>query len=563
MTKQNLTNTWKNLIAKSFENLNNKKFTTKWLDFYEEYFQYFSKSSFSLEEMVDKIFILTKEKVFEKPIFLPFGLVAETLLNKGIKDICENAVFCDNSKFDTQINGLTIINPNIINSLDFSHIVITSTTYCDNLIKQLINLGVKKEKIITPNSLQYFKSINYEKSEEIAKIINSSPKDSIIFSCISFPWANIDRFKLLKKQFPEKKIFLISVSHYLFNGPEIAKLDPVFDNVFNVNLSTMLNILSLLKSELTMMTSGSPFSTPMHLIQNRLFKGKHIHEVYDCVDEMVFAKKFPKYHHHRVVENELGTKIWDFDYECKKMFFNTVDKLMFRDSPKIVQKLIDEFDVEKPVLHMLPFETSRKVIESNKYSGLHFVHCGHIIVPSNMENEETWKDCGVQDTLFKIVPEVIKQGIHFYLFNPSDKTGLLIQEFSKNLNEDEKRSLHYEKPLFGKDFDSAMNKCHFGWMVYDFRRYSEKEMPSHHLTLSTKLFSYIQAEIPVIISKEYKYMCEICDKYNIGIKVDTYEISSIKNKIAKVNYMQLVSNVKNAKKDLGLEKNISRFFNFL
>ena len=185
MKKTDFINTWQNLInmCKDKNSIYNV-FLTKWNDFYIEYFKYFSKSSFSLEEMVDKIISLTKEGEFSKPLFLPFGLVTKKLIDKKIAKYCDKLCICDNSKYGEKINGLLIQNPENIASIDYSHIIITSTSFCDSLTKQITSLGVEKRKIITPNALQYFKSINFKKAEEIAEKINKSPKDSLVFSCI-------------------------------------------------------------------------------------------------------------------------------------------------------------------------------------------------------------------------------------------------------------------------------------------------------------------------------------------------------------------------------------------
>jgi hypothetical protein len=96
-------------------------------------------------------------------------------------------------------------------------------------------------------------------------------------------------------------------------------------------------------------------------------------------------------------------------------------------------------------------------------------------------------------------------------------------------------------------------------MIYDFSRYSEREMPSHHHTLSAKLFSYIQAGLPVLISEEYRFMAGICRKYGIGLVLSRAEVAHLRDRLAEVDYEQLLINVESAKQELDLRNHWPEF----
>lgn len=496
---------------------------------------------------------------------MPASSITKMMIESGLDDFVTCHVY-DNQKAGEILCGHVVRDPKAIAKDDVS-VFITSISYEKEISNQLLSLGCSEEKIFNftdPRKLDVVNDIEYQKATAIAQEINEAEGQKIIISAITFPFANMDRIKALKKT-GKFKIFLLSCSEYMANGPKLSEYnDVVFEKIMIIGLKKILTVLASLKGDITMLTSTHIcLSNPMFLMMNCFFNGQqHIHEVYDTVDELVHIKQYPIYKRHEDIIKNLGAEVWALDHHAKKLLYAKVDKILYRDSPRIFKALTKAYQMTKPSMHTLPFPAYQHLDNpkiSQNTGSVHFVHCGNIVPRDGKSNTEV----NTHDSLFDSVSRIICQEIHLHIYNPLDFTGVMRDQFFQGTDEKYKRFFHYEKPLFGTALFNVINQYDYGWMVYDFKHYSKNEMPSHFHTLSSKLFTYIQAELPIIISAEYEYMASFVAEYQIGFVTQYDAIDSLNTIMARASYETLKKNVISAKKELCLESNIEAFSAFL
>jgi len=62
--------------------------------------------------------------------------------------------------------------------------------------------------------------------------------------------------------------------------------------------------------------------------------------------------------------------------------------------------------------------------------------------------------------------------------------------------------------------------------------------------VATKIFSYLEAGLPVIVNKEHEYTAEIIEDNNLGFAVHSHEIAQLSSKIANFDYNACLESIK-------------------
>lgn len=187
----------------------------------------------------------------------------------------------------------------------------------------------------------------------------------------------------------------------------------------------------------------------------------------------------------------------------------------------------NKYSVEPLVITNVPIKTEFNVLD--KHDKFEALYQG--IVSPNRGYEEFAKSANYTDAIITI------RG-----YGPSLSSIENIKEQENLIN------LNIEKPVEMEEMIKYASRSHVGIVM------TKPVSENYEYTVSNKIFEYIQAGIPVIMSpvKEHKYLNE---KYKIGLVVDQineFEIAKAINllKEDKDYYDELVKNVKKASKVL-------------
>jgi hypothetical protein len=74
--------------------------------------------------------------------------------------------------------------------------------------------------------------------------------------------------------------------------------------------------------------------------------------------------------------------------------------------------------------------------------------------------------------------------------------------------------------------------------------------------VGTKLFTYLEAELPVLVNAEYEYMAAIVEEHGLGIAIHTSELDQVANKIRAFDYARSVKCIQVFNQTHGMKQEI-------
>ncbi len=156
----------------------------------------------------------------------------------------------------------------------------------------------------------------------------------------------------------------------------------------------------------------------------------------------------------------------------------------------------------------------------------------------------------------EVVKSITSQKIHLHTYGPCiDKKDNVI--FEKEAENNKYFHFHVnERPK-----NELLKEYDYG-IVPDFYFGDVIKPISLRNEMANKFFKYIEAGIPVIMTKNFGVMAQIVEENKIGMAVNFGELKNIKDKLAKKNYSQLQKSIKKAQEKFKLSRNIWKLERF-
>jgi len=120
---------------------------------------------------------------------------------------------------------------------------------------------------------------------------------------------------------------------------------------------------------------------------------------------------------------------------------------------------------------------------------------------------------------------------------------------------------HFHKPVSQENLANEINKYHFGLIPFFIK---DTQISSEKIKYATslKLFNYIEAGVPVILSKDLIYQSWIVERYHAGIVISPDDLLNIKKIVTTVDYKIITENLIKNRQELSLKKHIPRLIKF-
>jgi len=236
-----------------------------------------------------------------------------------------------------------------------------------------------------------------------------------------------------------------------------------------------------------------------------------------------------------------------FGIRTEKYCLENAD-FIFHKGPKNELNLIkkEEAKVKGKSIQFLPYCLDNWIMpikkEKSKLKGLHLVHIGS----------------GAKDTCFylRIKPKdifrlITKQeiNIHLYSFCAIDKIP--------------SKYMHIHEIIPNLKLNKVMGKYHYGFILAFHKEDGYLDKRFLKTVTANKLFSYLEAGIPVLINDEIEFMVSIIKKYKCGVVISEKDLPNLKKILKKQNYSKLLEGVKKAREDLKLSNHSERIINEL
>ena len=82
--------------------------------------------------------------------------------------------------------------------------------------------------------------------------------------------------------------------------------------------------------------------------------------------------------------------------------------------------------------------------------------------------------------------------------------------------------------------------------------------------ISTKIFTYIEQGLPIIVTNKMPSLSDFIEKHELGIVLkNKYEITNLKTIIKKYDYNILINNIQNYRNRNSMEKKIDEILNII
>ena len=151
------------------------------------------------------------------------------------------------------------------------------------------------------------------------------------------------------------------------------------------------------------------------------------------------------------------------------------------------------------------------------------------------------------------------QKIHFHIY-PSPTNFKADYEEYKQISVNN-NYFHFHHSVSQDQLASELNKYHFGLLPF-FKIDSGQSAEKFKYATTLKLFNYIEAGIPILVSEDLVYQNWIIKRSNAGLTIREDDIYRLKEIISGIDYSALVAGLISKREEISLKTHIHRLFTF-
>ena len=225
-------------------------------------------------------------------------------------------------------------------------------------------------------------------------------------------------------------------------------------------------------------------------------------------------------------------KIVDLDFYCEKFIFEKADGIIHRYKQDVFLEYAKKYKECSKILEFQQFPVNfEQEINSSKKR---LVYCGNIIGPNDPRHPRKLFPTSGMNQAFEIL---ISQGFEINVYLPIKTVTLEDSVDNKWLFELKKIPIIF---LFAislpiKRLIKEISKYDFGINLTVINR-SESDMSNFTFDggMGTKIHTFLEAGLPVLVNKEYGYMSEFLENNKIGFGLQSRDISKTKKLLKKL-----------------------------
>jgi virulence-associated protein VapD len=353
----------------------------------------------------------------------------------------------------------------------------------------------------------------------------------------------------------EFKLILVCEENYydkeLFEG--------LFDEVIFYNKRNVINKSKIYKDITKKLKYSSGLNNLIKIINN--IKPDLVHafcEPYDHIEKIIKETNYPVIMSDGADFSGISSGIENLDKKTKKQekfCFENVEGLIYK-GPKQVTDYYRKYGYKIKCRELTWFDHTDEDIFVNhinklsqKDNEIHTVFTGHISTNPKI------KYC-YYIPLAKILA---KQKIHLHIYpNPNQyKTSNDYLKLDKN-----EPYFHFHKPLPMKKLINEIAKYDWGIWIHSEETTIRTTKEKIKTGIGNKMFTYLEAGLPIIVSDSRLYGVEIVIGNNLGFKINDKEWVNLKTLIKHQNISQLINNIKIKRKELSIQSNKSKLAGF-
>ena len=210
----------------------------------------------------------------------------------------------------------------------------------------------------------------------------------------------------------------------------------------------------------------------------------------------------------------------------------------------------------KPPTIFFPLYTDNdKFLNNNKNleEDIHFVYAGGV---AGSHRDKTHYGSIQFHELIKLLDG---QHIHFHIYPSPSNFKADYEEYFQIAQTTE--YFHFHAPVSQEIIAEELNKYHFGVIPF-FSTNSKQSKDKYKYATSLKLFNYIEAGIPILVSEDLLYQSWIVRRYNAGIIIGKDDLTRIREVVLRQDYLKLVADLIKRREEISLKVHIPRLLKF-
>lgn len=159
-----------------------------------------------------------------------------------------------------------------------------------------------------------------------------------------------------------------------------------------------------------------------------------------------------------------------------------------------------------------------------------------------------------------IINILSRQKIHFHIYPSPSNIPADYEEYEQIAKQNS--FFHFHEPVALDKLAKELSKYHFG-ILFFFKGLSDQSDDKLKYATTLKLFNYLEAGIPTIVSKDLGYQSWMVERNQAGLTIENInDLASLKEKIFQINYEILLQSLKEKRDILSIGKNVERLLRF-
>lgn len=244
----------------------------------------------------------------------------------------------------------------------------------------------------------------------------------------------------------------------------------------------------------------------------------------------------------------------------QKFIYTHAAGIIYKDAPETLDFLEEKYNHRPPALFQLPvvnpiyFHQNRRPSKLSEQDGRI-----HVVFPHGLHLNPLLETFFDHRTLFNTIEILNAQGIHFSIYNSLDATGQGYEDYIRLAETNELFDYHFSVPFY--DFLPILSRYDFGWASYDFI-HGDRFGYYIKTTMGKKIFSYINAGIPTIVSPELHHMCRYITQNTIGLCAGSDDWPHLEQILAGFDHDDFQIGLEHVRNELDIQKQAQRLASF-
>ena len=496
---------------------------------------------------------LTKRLLIEKP---------ESLSNHKI-------VLIETKARDTKFHGFQIITVDCACNDDFDRVIIMSLQYEEQMTATLSKRFTKQvyrivdilnhvelpaRRSLLQNIIKRIVADKYLRS--ISRVCKKNPK-VIAFATPSLHMKYLKLLRTLKEN--EFGVVVIAEKEYVsrdFGYHLDSFSQDYFDLCFTFQCYFDLFAIELLKSGdfylAHLITSTAGTRKLANIVVNA---DCAVVTEYDDFLEICFSNDRQYLKHVPMVDSDII-----LERQSLNAIFCQSNGIIQRHSPQIIEILSKKHNFRPRWLSFAPYPSQRNFMQlENSRRNRSFGDTVKIVSVVGILNDPSAHNYARTQSLFTIGRMLDAQGIKFAIYNLLDMTGNGFEDVLAFAG----KSSHFDY-YFAVPHDhliAELSDYHWGWHCMEFDQ-TDDSLRYSELGVSSKHYTYVEAGLPIIISKEIAYDSQRVEKEGIGVSIRYEDVKNIRPIIENCDYSKICENVLIYREKWSMERQLYRLCSF-